>query len=710
LKLGNDGREEITRGEIADLLVEALGVNILQQTSFGEISMLEKAKGETLLTNHLRLNKDSGIITASGRTSLTSAFNKEKSAYVEIDGVKFTSSIPNIEQYIGYSVDYYFSTEDGEPYEIVAVLPRRTNEVVVISSEDKPRFEGDKLYYLIDDGEDEESITIPAVIDVIYNGAAFIKDYEKVELIPESGEMKAIDNNGDGEWDVLVIVDEKTYVVKWSSLNDETIYVKDSKDPLKFDTSKDMVSVINAETGEEMPLDAIKEWNIVSVAKSYNPNGAKIWNIIVSQKFVRGMVTEIGSDYMVIDSEKYSFYDSEYTDAIEVGDIGFYYLDYRNRVVAFDGAGFSEGAYGFLRGVNQPDGIDDVIEFRIFTEDGEFVTYKSDEKLKVDGKLYEDNAEAVKHIRSNAGNNSGAQVIKYTLSSKGFVTSIDTTHTSNLEGETALTKDFEAESRYYMSSNIFGMEFACDENTVMMRIPDDLSDESQYELIPIGYFENATQYTFEAYDAKSSNIMGLFIFRDSVSSSGVANKARMFLVDEVTKELAEDGEAMDCLHGYYLGKYVSYMEYSEGLIEAADLKRGDIIAVSCDSKDRIKRIEKRFYPAGKPANAPANSIDKTVPQSTTGPYSDIYMAYGTVISKDGSYAMIDFTNDTPYKEMLINLVDDNMNIYVVDSVRDKVRMGNGNDVLDKATVGEDAASKVFMYGNQGTIKDIIIFR
>ena len=78
LKLDSAGNEAITRGEIADLLVDALEVNILQPSSFGDNVILETQKGETLLTNHLGLTKKSGIITASGRTSLTSAFKKKK--------------------------------------------------------------------------------------------------------------------------------------------------------------------------------------------------------------------------------------------------------------------------------------------------------------------------------------------------------------------------------------------------------------------------------------------------------------------------------------------------------------------------------------------------------------------------------------------------------------------------------------------------------
>ncbi len=720
LGLSGNG-EDITRGEIAKMLLKALETDIMQQTSFGDETVIKVIPGETILTNYLGLDKKSGIITATEKTALTSADGVVNGNYVMIDGVQFVCKNPYMNNYLGYSVEYYYDKKSDTPKEIIAVVPREINEVITILSENYPYFSGDNLYYYTDEEkEHKKSVRVLSTVDVIYNGGAYIKDYTKNELIPSDGTITLIDNGGDRTYDVMRIVSEDTYTVKWASQKDGAIYVKQTNQPVKFEAESDDITVYNYKTGAILTLSDLKEWDVISVAKSYNPLGKEIFTITVSTEYAAGEVTEKDNRYVTLDGEnKYKVAPCLQLDDIALMDTGIFHLDYKGRIADFDGTSSDSGEYGFLCGILETSGLDSDFKFKIYTAEGTFITPSASKKLKVDGASLESNSEVISHIKLQTSDGSGEQVIKYVLNSKGELIGIDTVYQNTIyETDKNLSHDYTASNSYYMNSNIVGMVFGRDKDTVMMKIPEDINDEKEFEILPSSYLENSTQYSFEAFDGGESRIAKLFLFRDSSASSGISEGARMFVVDRVTRIADENGDAKNCLYGLYKGEEVSYTEGEEGIIAAADLKRGDIIALKINSSNQIKEIEKKFYPVTRPSTASDYSISPEAPQ-VGSPYSRRYYGYGTVGYREGVMARIDIDvtdkintglTNTLYTEMLANLTSEILDLYVYDSVEDRVYLGSADDVIDAATVGASDASKVFIYAKEGNIYDMVVFK
>ncbi len=702
--------EEITRGDIAAVLIKVLETDIMQQTVFGDDIEIETVRGENLLKNNHYILIGKGVMSAAANTGLTEVYSKRRNDYFVINGVTYRSEIPNLKDYLGYNMEFYYSTDGDEPFEIVAAIPSKNNNVETIDAEENPYFSGRTLYWYEDGGDKKEYETIPSVIDVIYNGTALLADYKLSELIPTNGSLKLIDNNSDDKWDIIVVTDEKTYIVKWSSSEDEKIYVKNSKDPISFDKDDDIVQIIDGETGTELSLDDISEWNIISVAASKNISGAKVYKIYVSSEMISGSVSGKDDDSISIDGTVYELADSMDIDSIKIADTGDFYLDYRGRVAALDTEGGAGYKYGYLRIIAPVDGIGEEAEMRIFTQDGEFITFKAAEKATADGKSFSAKSDFISHIKTASGNTEGSQLIKFKMNVKNEVLDVETTATGTSGEELELKYD--VQSKYYMNSGIVDMKFAKDENTILMRVPEVKTEEDEYAVLPHSYMENSTTYTFKAYDGNESNIMKLFLFEESISS-GLSESAKLMTVEKITDSLNEKGEAIKSITGVYNGEYVTLEEYSEGIISAEGLVFGDIAAIQLTSDGKIRRIAKRFYKteADKPAGdtEAANAISTESPQ-VGGPYSNRFYAYGTVMNKDGIYARVTFTSYIDYPEMLVNLEHSELKITVIDSEEKEVRLGTKNDVVSADTVGTADASKVFLFAYQGNVREVIVFK
>lgn len=703
--LSISGSERITRGEVAVLVCNALDCDMMVQTVFGGGYEAIAYEGDTLLNKNLKLAKAKGIVTGVRGTSLTNANTQKNGRYIEIDGAAFVSDIPNLPSYLGFSVEYYYDIEDdGEETEIAAMIPLKGNDVLEIEAEELISLNGSQLVYGLDK---EEKASLSATMDVIYNGVA-LRNYSSGDLLPEEGSVRLIDNDGDSVYDVFVVSNVVNYVVNWVNAEKELVYAKNFPGALDLSTRDNLVTIQRKAGGSAAALSDIEEWNVLSVMESRNENGKKSYTVILCDDFAEGTIEEMEEEAVVIDGNRYKISGGFDLSEVEVGDSGKFYFDAEDKIAAFDGINTQNGVYGFLKAVNEEKGVDDTLQFRIFTTAGEWVTLDASEKLKVDELTFPDNASLIAHLKlSGRESDKVYQPVRYAANSKGEVMKIDTLFRSSAEGEDSFTKDYESELRYYKSTSIIGMTFAHDNNTAMIRIPDDLSKEEDYEIITSASLGHNKQYTMEAYDGGEDKVMKFLLFTGSLSGSG-GSAYSLFLVDKVVRGINDEGEERMKLYGLYDGGETVLTEYESGVIAPGSLKRGDIIGVELSGSGEVRSYSIKFYRGDKPADAAANAISENQPQYGA-PYSDIYYAYGKVMTKTDGIINVQFTTDTPYASMLVNADAAELDVYYYDSENDRVIMGNSSYIQDAKTVGEENASYVMFRINAGDAQELIIF-
>lgn len=713
--------DNITRGEIALICVNALDADIMKPGIMSNMEIHTAIKNETVLTECLHMDKNKGIVTGVGNTSLTKVNSKKAPTYIEIDGVEFETEIPNAASYLGYHVEYYYEDdESSDVKKIVALVMTTKNETVTIDSSNLIKVENDMLYY---NPEDEEKIGLEDDMDLVYNGVCLSVYDKKTDLVPKSGSVILIDNDGNGEVDVYIVRKIDNYVVDSVNTLKKQVYAKNRQGALTLDSDESDITIIDKSTGENVELSAINEWNILSVMESRNETGKKCYYVIVSTELIRGTYKGKGRDYAVIDDKEFKTAECFDKNSVELGSKGMFYLDAENKIAAFNGDNEASVKYGYLRTLDaQNIDMADRLALRVFTDKGIFETLKCAEEVIIDGNPYKDPEIAEDYIK-RVGAENGAQAIRYSVNAKGEVKNIYT-----VTGSLSLDYDAQAENPapmtsgrgyYYTIAGTFDALFSIDTDTVIIELPStSLSSEKDYKLLSAAGVRAGRYYYVEAYDTGEERVAKLLLFT-SGASGGASDSSTFFLVEDILRTINEDGDEVYEVTGLYNGEKKTYITDAECSVDVEDFTPGTVMTLAFRG-EAITDYDIKFFRGTKPEDASNASVSEDTPQygaNIQGMMGTLWLGYGTVeTKKDGiirvSFENVDKVNPgsssdfTNYKERIINLA--NVRIYYFDSEKDKVHLASASYVLDKKTVGSSDASKVLVRADSGNFAEMII--
>lgn len=701
--------EQITRGEVAELLYNALHTEVME-TSVGKDAVLER-QDYTLMNANMGIYKASGQVTATDLTGISDYRDKAAKGFIKINDEAFECDFPKAEDFIGLPVDYYYR---GEHNPVIILLQTKRNvEATKVDAKNILGFDDSGVFtYEKYDGKEIIEIDVADTADILYNGKA-VKGYKNSELIPKSGSVTLYDINSDGRIDIVSVKEAVVHVVKYANDKEHMIAFKDTTSPLTFNGTKDEVEIISAETGENIELASLAEWDIVSVMESKNKTGAKSLRIFVSKEAVQGMVKEITDDDVLIGSKRYTLAECMDKTEIVLGLSGKFCLDMDGRIAAFDGSNL-DGDYGYLIGADETKkGIDRPIKIRIFTKKGVIEELAASDKLLVDNTEIK-SLEALNSHLLLSGRISGElhQVVKFKQNNKKEITEIDTTQTG--EGETSenLTKDISSLKTDGTTSysrtlygGVFDCDFSYDPNAVIFSVPDDVTREKDFSVLSVGMFKNGSSYAFDAYDGGIERKMKLMVFTDSAAST-IANRSDILIVKKIIDAIDSNGDTRKRLDGFYRGNAVSYFEYEEGLFSANDVKQGDILQITLTQSNEIKMLRKLFIKDL--AEVRDYTVSAKYPEyaRTTDVSSvmtnNFYIGYGRVVSREGNIITVEYvTNvaETLRKTVTIDLSYNKTELYIYDSTEkneeNKVRIATASDFADAQSVGNENASMVF---------------
>lgn len=177
-----------------------------------DVTVLENYKGILRKTGILEAHDDSSIYSYDGPGKGKAMILNEIFAVGEID----------CESYIGQQVEFYYTMDKDQL--VLKYLTPIKNTVKILSHKNEPLFDAGAYTYIDDDGR-TKTLRIKSEIIYMYNGkkADTIDDFT-----PDCGTIILIDNNSDGTYDILHIVDKKLVVV--SSKIDNELKVIDEFD------------------------------------------------------------------------------------------------------------------------------------------------------------------------------------------------------------------------------------------------------------------------------------------------------------------------------------------------------------------------------------------------------------------------------------------------------------------------------------------------
>lgn len=675
-----------------------------------------KVKGQKYMEHMLGIYKYTGVVQSARNTSLSGDevnFDAEK---CEIGGEIFLTNGIDVEKYLGMKVNAYYHKDERSQATLLHISVHNNTVVVdvqsedIINAEDKKKFEyyaGDKVKKL--------SISLNAIY--VYNGK-ILSVAGAGDLMPEEGSVRFISNNGNGQYDVVIIKEYQTFVVEKVIAQEEKLLFKYDDGSLEFGGETGITARYYLD-GEETDFSSISAGSVVSVGMSKNLYGEVLAEVLVSNNSVTGkvksmseqsgeqkVVLEDGSEY-VLNKNYIKRLEEERSNTYlpELGKEGTFYIDYFNRLAAYSLSTAGKN-YAYIVKCAYNDYNEKAL-FRIFTKDGEFLTLEAGKKLKVNG-FQPDLSKIKEQLAALSPEGTFNQLVIYETNSAGEISEIKTAENKSNETyyiandeEFVYNKQYTSK-RFYKNMAEHAPFTFVDNRSIRFMIPTDKNREKDYKIeMKLPTTDVTIPGPIYIYDAGISGIIGAMTTATSVSSYSDS-----VIIDEVIQTVDEDGVACKGLNlvggtslvlseevltdpdRFVPSKWSNEFAYTGTTVN--DLRRGDVIqyALVNDKVDRIKLIVKSD-------NVGSIRMDGDSMQRSGNMVADIIS-----VAENGRTALLHYhskeAGDT-YQTMLVN-----GSVYRYDSEED--------EVYSSSTADLRAGDRVLINSFWWSPKAVVIFR
>lgn len=411
----------ITRSEAIKIVYNTLGTDMMTRgKTWGTETTYEIKEGENLLKSTFDIYEVKGILETGSDLTITE--EKPKKGYAVINSVEYETNA-DVSGFIGEEVRAYYKQEKGEDIgKLLYLNETKRNKILEIEADDIFSYENRKYSY--DDSKKTASAALEIDCNIIYNRERVEPESGvAVPMIPENGNVRLIDNDGNGRYDVLIINNYNSYVAEYVNNQQKCISVKYENRAI---TIEDDVKIVSS--GSEIALASIKANDVVNVMRDLKGN---ISYLVITQNSVKGKVksayTEDGFRKVLMDDgNEYKFIKSIENEAkrIKTGDTVTLYPDILGNIAGFAINGNEEMKLGYLVDIKNDD-EEEQINFSIVDLDSVAeMKIPSADKVKVDDTTYRWN-----EVRAELHSGNGeflARLIRYRLNSDGKIREIDT--------------------------------------------------------------------------------------------------------------------------------------------------------------------------------------------------------------------------------------------------------------------------------------------
>lgn len=675
--------DEISRGNVAYLTTNALEVPLMEQTGFGSNGKYE-ITDKTILKDRLNVTKGTGQVTAIENTSLTGSSELSENQ-VEIDDKRFETAY-NMNNLLGYNVEYYVKEEKSGSEIILAMPIKNQNSDIVISSDLFSKLTKKNGNNAVEYFKDENTSrgTIAEIANdavLIYNGKRADMDTSLIDMSDKTGTLTLLDTNKDAKHDIVFVRSYENIVVDRVSAT--KVSDKYSDKTLKLDENVDFRLMKGL---EEITLADLNEYDVLSVYASLDND---LYEIAVTTKTVEGKVTNKNGKGLLINDERYKVAPN-YTNAINVGAEGTFHLDIDSRIAAVDGSNTLSSNYGYLTKAYYAQN-EDKAGFRIFTMENKEVTFDGNDKIKFNGKSGIKAEDVVKAINGEGATEK--QLVTYTVNSANKLTAIDTAIDNTATGEVSedkFAKNYVLENARYSKSLSKLGNVRVNEDTVIFDVQD---DTDSYAVTDMSIFEDKQKYNAIVYDMTDNYTAKAIVLTNA--QLGATATAPLAVVKEVTSATNDEDEQTDLLIALVNGKEVSLYAENENILVKGEgkLQEGDLIQYKTNSKDEIVGVRL------------LQDINDKDTEAFKTPDEDLVTIYGKVTRKFSNSLNVSVNDE---EEANYSIPSD-AKIYVVDTTMTKNNIVVG-DMSDIQIYDEDDNNRVFIRIYDDVVQEIVVIK
>lgn len=688
--------EYVTRAQLLNMTYNAINIDYMYTR--GENSLLGTEyttyDGYSVLSKYKNIFKDKGIVEATAITSLESGkFGIAPKGNVIIDGESYLVGDTDAGSFIGQDVEYYYKhDEERNENTLVCILPSNKTTVLNISAENictgKISTKLDVYAYYNENGRvNTIKMDEPAVI---YNGVAK-PGYRLSDITPACGEVKLIDNDDDGAYEVIdifnatecIIVDSVTeegdgYAITY--LNDKSKYysLKKTGNTERFEIT---------ENGKRISVMSLTTGDVILVGENKDSD----YRILrISSLAVTGSVTEKDSEYIYVDEMPLKcsvlYLKNNKLSDIKIGAFGTFYIDCFGEVQAFIEEGDDSLEYGVVMDIGEKPGMDSVYSLKVLDVNSKISVYKLADKLKLNQKTATSKKAYEALTAYTVGLDSfrddfnkqypKRQLIMYKINEQGKISELNTV-ISNSEYDDKNPLSFADKVSYVTNkytwytaalSSSYGMsiggKYYATNKTYIFHMLDEDEDcyVTQASIGNSTYFPNI--YVYNANEDRTTDV----IITAGTSGATKPNQLATYSVmcfSGFSKAMDEEGNEMIVMNGYSGSEKIkvrfldddSWSPEMEEMLDA--MAPGDVIMYNVSENAKLNGIARAFAYDLKGTYGVSRNVPKdgyvNGNADFNNQHSNSRFIYGNVEKVVGTYILYNIGTDETYVHNAINV-------------------------------------------------------
>lgn len=679
----------VTRGEIYFILERALEAPYRPVDGVSGSNVI-LGKETTVLERIYSVYDKRGTVTQNHLTSLYDTGSGSRKESVEIDNEPYWTEDISIGEHLGEQIKFYYREEDQINTLIFYTVDSK-NDILLIAAEDLKEYSGGTLQYIGENGRTERA-NISKRANVIYNGIYYAKGYEltAADFTFSAGEVKLISNDS-SEYNTVCISAYQFGIFDRLSSNEE-IYVKKSTNSyplLNYNT----VTLIK--DGAEIAASDLEEWDVLNILEDKQRKHLMVYAV---RDTVEGTLeaVSIASDRREMTIGGVTYETNEQFDAMsdrepKVGRSDTFLLDRFGKIAAVrEPSSSGVGKYGAVLEIGQSGTLDNKLQIKFLNSKNRVKIYDITSSTLLNGQKYS-NVSQMSWLLDDTAALKG-KPLRFETNSKGELTELYIECGSGYEKELQKKMD-NMRKRYKSGQQFFGnAEIAIRDNTALFVVGNEITSDDDCSCESRSYLGNDVYYQISAYNCDDYNIADLIIIHeDNNSGAGtkVAADSATFISEGLHMGLNQEGETVYKLFGMYDGKRSDgayWFNPDDSIFNVDDFKKGNIFQIKADGKGKILAM---------------NMLLEYDPDNLNFYYdssSILGKVFGRVVRASGDKFMLNVSNDETED---LRILMPKGNIYVYDTDRDEVRLGNAGDVAPDRIV--------FIRDRYQDPKDMVIF-
>ena len=768
--------DALSFSDLANMLYNTLDLKVPYLDNIGPSGNVYGIDDETsVLNQNFDVYKIDGLITENGLTSFFAGSDLRE------DEIKIESSKGNIimkigetdiDMMIGRYVTAYFEIDDSTDKYVclnyTASESRNGIEEISLFDIDYSESTNTKISYVPEDETRTKKLRVASDAAIIYNGTYYSDaGFTVAQLSGMEGTLTAIDNDGNGTYDVLVIEAYNVYIIKNVLLNDKIVIRNDgtglaggiSLDPEDYDVFK----LYNAD-GTKGNIEDFETEMVISVAENCASSDKKLIKIIMSDETEAGTVTGVYTDDLArnvieIDSEKF-YRMGSFTDTVTIGQGVKLLLSAKGNVAGLTASGFYENPIGMITKISY-DRRNDSVRINMILANNKREEFTVKDKIKIDGTTARNMQTAYNLLKTAAANakitftdgsdnytvEEGVFPACYRLRENGEIAELDTPY-RDMSVESANTLTFFDAGHYFYESGVMGAKFALHSSAQAFAInanpssgvikADWVSDSQYSKMADVSSIMSRGTYFEYAYKFRDNSMYADFIVVFNPWGAKTHN-SNLFMLEKVNTVFDDlSGEETYEITGITENAQKSYVVsdlYKESFetVSSVDAlpKRGSVLRLATDDYGKVintkllMELDLSAVPtSSKLVISNVNDGEKSI--ATIREYAKSnYVVYGYVKEREGNVVKVaykapdstitggmdgsgkyDKDKISTLQEMVIS-IPSSASIIVYNLTEDDIYTGSYDDIYDYKTSGNNCSFVALIFSSARVSSGII---